>query len=59
MARADENIPYFFYLKAEPDIDIAIRYNDEKVIPPDLDRESISVNRKRLYFNLTDKLGTD
>ncbi|XP_050462544.1 uncharacterized protein LOC126857299 isoform X2 [Cataglyphis hispanica] len=59
MARADENIPYFFYLKAEPDIDIAIRYNDEKVIPPDLDRESISVNRKRLYFNLTDKLGRE
>ncbi|XP_070153651.1 uncharacterized protein [Polyergus mexicanus] len=56
-ARAEENIPYFFYLKAEPDIDIAIRYNDEKVIPPDLDRESISANRRRLYFNLTDKLG--
>ncbi|GAB1863874.1 hypothetical protein CAJAP_04953 [Camponotus japonicus] len=59
MARAEENIPYFFYLKAEPDIDIAIRYNDEKVIPPDLDRESISANRKHLYFNLTDKLGRD
>ncbi|XP_072767548.1 uncharacterized protein [Anoplolepis gracilipes] len=59
MARAEENIPYFFYLKAEPDMDIAIRYNDEKVIPPDLDRESISVDRKHLYFNLTDKPGRD
>ncbi|EFN60778.1 hypothetical protein EAG_02249 [Camponotus floridanus] len=59
MARAEEDIPYFFYLKAEPDMDIAIRYNDEKVIPPDLDRESISVNRRHLYFNLTDELGRD
>lgn len=57
MARADENIPYFFYLKSEPDIDIAIQHNDEKVIPVDFGRESISVNYRYLHFNLIDKPG--
>lgn len=53
--RADEDIPYFFYLKVEPDTDIAIQYNDEKAISPDSDRERISANCKYLYFNLTDE----
>ncbi|EZA48569.1 uncharacterized protein LOC105285461 [Ooceraea biroi] len=54
MAGADRNGPYFFYLRTEPDIDIAIEHNDEKVIP-DPGRERISANRKYLYFNLRDE----
>ncbi|XP_067205147.1 uncharacterized protein [Linepithema humile] len=53
--RADEDIPYFFYLRVEPDVDIAIQCNDERAISPDSDRERISANRKYLYFNLTDE----
>lgn len=57
MARVDDDdddVPYFFSLKVEPDMDIAIQHNDKKVIPPDIGRESISANRRYLHFNLTD-----
>ncbi|XP_076242115.1 uncharacterized protein LOC143184052 isoform X2 [Calliopsis andreniformis] len=54
-ARASEPIPYLFYLKTEPDIDIAIEHDDEAVIPVDLERESILGNYKRLFYNLEDK----
>lgn len=52
---ADEDIPHFFYLRVEPDMDIAIRYNDEKAILLDPDRERVSANREYLHFNLTDE----
>ncbi|XP_014485559.1 PREDICTED: uncharacterized protein LOC106750037 [Dinoponera quadriceps] len=51
----DDDVPYFFFLKVEPDMNIAIQHNDKKVIPPDIGRESISANRSYLYFNVTDK----
>ncbi|XP_053998866.1 uncharacterized protein LOC128887222 isoform X2 [Hylaeus anthracinus] len=54
-ARAAEPIPYFFYLKAEPDIEIAIEHDDEVVIPADTDRETIVGNYKRVWFNLAEK----
>ncbi|XP_076755723.1 uncharacterized protein LOC143426258 [Xylocopa sonorina] len=54
-ARADEPLPYIFYARAEPDIDIAIEHDDEVVIVEDTDRENIVADYKRLFFNLTDK----
>lgn len=54
-ARASEPIPYFFYLKAEPDIQIAIEHDDELVIEADPDRESIVGCYARLFYNLKDK----
>ncbi|KAG7189278.1 hypothetical protein KM043_008829 [Ampulex compressa] len=57
MARADEDVPYFFYVKAEPDVEIALEHDDEEVIAPDLDRESVFGNYRYLYFNLADKPG--
>ncbi|KAK2582992.1 hypothetical protein KPH14_009038 [Odynerus spinipes] len=57
MARADEDIPYFFYLTAEPDIDIAIKHDDEEVILADPDVEVISSKYGRVRFNLADKPG--
>lgn len=46
--------PYFFYLRTEPDVDIAAEHKDEKVILPDPNREHVSVNSEYLYFNLED-----
>jgi len=46
--------PYFFYLRAEPDMEIAIEHKDEIVIPPDPAIEYICTNSKCLYFNLSD-----
>ncbi|XP_046819211.1 golgin subfamily A member 6-like protein 6 [Vespa crabro] len=43
MARAEEDIPYFFYRKIDPDIEIAIKHDDEEVIPLDPDNEVIFV----------------
>ncbi|XP_015187541.1 PREDICTED: uncharacterized protein LOC107072274 [Polistes dominula] len=57
MARANEKIPYFFYRKAEPDVEIAIKHDDEKVIPLDPDMEVIFGNYSSLRFNLNDKPG--
>ncbi|XP_026668086.1 uncharacterized protein LOC108623446 isoform X2 [Ceratina calcarata] len=54
-ARAAEPIPYHFYVRAEPDIDIAIEHDDEVVIPEDTDRERIVGDYRRLFFNLFDK----
>ncbi|XP_061939701.1 cilia- and flagella-associated protein 251-like isoform X1 [Apis cerana] len=54
-ARGLEPLPYFFYLKVEPDIDIAIEHDDEKVILADTERENITGDYQRLYFNLSDK----
>ncbi|XP_031370965.1 uncharacterized protein LOC102674858 [Apis dorsata] len=54
-ARVMEPLPYFFYLKVEPDIDIAIEHDDEKVILADTERENITGDYQRLYFNLSDK----
>ncbi|XP_043794813.1 cilia- and flagella-associated protein 251-like [Apis laboriosa] len=54
-ARGMEPLPYFFYLKVEPDIDIAIEHDDEKVILADTERENITGDYQRLYFNLSDK----
>nr|XP_012142977.1 PREDICTED: cell wall protein PRY3-like isoform X2 [Megachile rotundata] len=54
-ARAMEPIPYIFYVKAEPDIDIAIEHDDEEVILADLDRENVVASSKRIFFNLKDK----
>ncbi|XP_076679253.1 uncharacterized protein LOC143374739 isoform X2 [Andrena cerasifolii] len=54
-ARASEPIPYLFYLKAEPDIQIAIEHDDELVIDADPDRESIAGCYARLFYNLKDK----
>ncbi|OAD61064.1 hypothetical protein WN48_01132 [Eufriesea mexicana] len=54
-ARAVEPVPYIFYLKVEPDIDIAIEHDDDEVIAADTDRESIVGAYRRLFFNLTDK----
>ncbi|XP_035719490.1 gelsolin-related protein of 125 kDa-like isoform X2 [Vespa mandarinia] len=59
MARAEENIPYFFYRKIDPDIEIAIKHDDEEVIPMDPDNEVIFGNYESLRFNLTDKPGKD
>ncbi|KAL2742200.1 golgin subfamily A member 6-like protein 22 isoform X2 [Vespula maculifrons] len=59
MARAEEDIPYFFYRKIDPDIEIAIKHNDEEVIPMDPDNEFIFGNYESLRFNLTDKPGKD
>ncbi|KZC10425.1 hypothetical protein WN55_01854 [Dufourea novaeangliae] len=54
-ARAMEPIPYFFFVKAEPDIDIAIEHDDEEVFPADTDREKIVADCKRIWFNLAEK----
>ncbi|KOC66554.1 hypothetical protein WH47_08947 [Habropoda laboriosa] len=54
-ARAQEPLPYIFYLKAEPDIDIAIEHDDVVVIEEDTDRENIVGDFRRVFFNLTDK----
>lgn len=52
-----EEIPYFFYLKCEPDIDIGIEHDDEQILLPDLTRERISSNYINLFFNLADNPG--
>ncbi|XP_043494519.1 uncharacterized protein LOC122519240 [Polistes fuscatus] len=57
MARANEKIPYFFYRKAEPDVEIAIKHDDEQVIPSDPEMEIIFGNYSSLRFNLNDKPG--
>ncbi|XP_046144582.1 uncharacterized protein LOC114872721 isoform X2 [Osmia bicornis bicornis] len=54
-ARALEPIPYLFYVRTEPDIDIAIEHDDEEVILVDLDREGVIAQSRRVFFNLTDK----
>ncbi|CAK9820177.1 hypothetical protein ANTQUA_LOCUS10517 [Anthophora quadrimaculata] len=54
-ARAAEPVPYIFYVKAEPDIDIAIEHDDQVVIEEDTDRENIVGDFKCIFFNLTDK----
>ncbi|XP_043264371.1 uncharacterized protein LOC122404472 [Colletes gigas] len=54
-ARAAEPIPYFFYLKAEPDIEIALEHDDEEVIPADTDRENIVSKDERISYNLAEK----
>ncbi|KAL2722763.1 golgin subfamily A member 6-like protein 6 isoform X1 [Vespula squamosa] len=59
MARAEEDIPYFFYRKIDPDIEIAIKHDDEEVIPMDPDNEFIFGDYESLRFNLTDKPGKD
>ncbi|XP_076180033.1 uncharacterized protein LOC143153090 isoform X2 [Ptiloglossa arizonensis] len=56
-ARADEPIPYFFYLKTEPDLEIAIEQDDEDVILADTDREKIMSNYEQRWFNLVEKPG--
>lgn len=55
LARAAEPIPYIFYVRAEPDIEIAIEHDDEEVIPADTACEIIVGDFKRLVFNLEDK----
>ncbi|KAI4477465.1 hypothetical protein M0802_014707 [Mischocyttarus mexicanus] len=57
MARANEKIPYFFYRKAQPDVDIAIKHDDEEVIPLDPGTEVIFGNYSCLRFNLNDEPG--
>ncbi|XP_031771634.1 golgin subfamily A member 6-like protein 22 [Apis florea] len=54
-ARGAEPLPYFFYLKMEPDIDIAMEHDDEEIILADTERENINGDFQRLYFNLSDK----
>ncbi|XP_043529471.1 troponin T, skeletal muscle-like [Frieseomelitta varia] len=54
-ARSLEPVPYIFYLRAEPDIEIATEHDDEQVIAADPDRENVAGSYKRLSFNLTDK----
>lgn len=54
-ARGMEPLPYIFYLKVEPDIDIAIEHDDENVILADTERENITGDYQKLYFNLSDK----
>ena len=54
-ARSLEPVPYIFYLRAEPDIEIATEHDDELVIAADPDRENVAGPYKRLFFNLTDK----
>ncbi|CAK9812645.1 hypothetical protein ANTPLA_LOCUS7475 [Anthophora plagiata] len=54
-ARAEEPLPYIFYVKAEPDIDIALEHDDQVVIEEDTDRENIVGDFKCIFFNLTDK----
>ncbi|KAK1122332.1 hypothetical protein K0M31_009554 [Melipona bicolor] len=54
-ARSLEPVPYIFYLRAEPDIEIATEHDDEQVIAADPDRENVAGSYKRLFFNLTDK----
>lgn len=53
----DEEIPYFFYLYVEPDIEIGVEHDDEEILLPDLTREKITCEFKPLYFNLADKPG--
>ena len=52
-----EEVPYFFFLKCEQDIDIGIEHDDEKIFLPDLTRERISSNHVNLFYDLTDKPG--
>ncbi|XP_043270650.1 uncharacterized protein [Venturia canescens] len=52
-----EDIPYFFYVDAEPDIEIGVEHDDEKILLPDLTREKIVSDFTPLYFNLADKPG--
>lgn len=54
-ARSLEPVPYIFYLRTEPDIEIATEHDDEQVVAADLDRESVAGSYKRLFFNLADK----
>ncbi|CAD1474497.1 unnamed protein product [Heterotrigona itama] len=54
-ARSLEPVPYIFYLRAEPDIEIATEHDDEQVVAADPDRENVTASYKQLFFNLTDK----
>lgn len=57
MVYTHEEMPYFFYLKCDPDIAIGIEHDDEEILLPDTTRERISSNYVNLYFNLADKPG--
>lgn len=52
-----EDIPYFFYVNTEPDIEIGVEHDDETILLPDVTREKIVSDFTPLYFNLADKPG--
>lgn len=51
-----EEIPYFFYLRDEADVDTGIESDDEEILrSADGGRERITCNNLHLFFNLSDE----
>ncbi|XP_076285352.1 uncharacterized protein LOC143211491 isoform X2 [Lasioglossum baleicum] len=55
-ARANEPIPYHFYLRAEPDVDLAgVEDENDEILEVDLTRAEMIGTLKRLWYNIAEK----